>query len=140
MRTKWLVSSALLVLGLAAGAAAQSPATEQAQPQAQAPAAAQAQINPDQLGLNLSRIQRELRRSAERQEYDGLNLRYYVNVFAPAPTIRLFTPLDNLLYGPAPYGAPTHRETMNMITPQEFRAPAADLTGIARWFGNKAKK
>ena len=140
MRTRSFVSSALLVLGLAAGAAAQSPAPEQTQPQAQAPAAAQAQINPDQLGLNLSRIQRELRRSAERQEYDGLNLRYYVNVFAPAPTIRLFTPLDNLLYGPAPYGGPTHRETMDMITPQEFRAPAADLTGIARWFGNKAKK
>jgi len=101
MRTRSFVSSALLVLGLAAGAAAQSPAPE-TPPQAQAPAAAQAQINPDQLGLNLSRIQRELRRSAERQEYDGLNLRYYVNVFAPAPTIRLFTPLDNLLYGPAP--------------------------------------
>ena len=140
MRTRSFVSSALLVLGLAAGAAAQSPAPEQAPPQAQAPAAAQAQINADQLGLNLSRIQRELRRSAERQEYDGLNLRYYVNVFAPAPTIRLFTPLDNLLYGPAPYGGPTHREMMDMITPQEFRAPAADFTGIARWFANKAKK
>jgi len=139
MRTRSFVSSALLVLGLAAGAAAQSPAPE-TPPQAQAPAAAQAQINPDQLGLNLSRIQRELRRSAERQEYDGLNLRYYVNVFAPAPTIRLFTPLDNLLYGPAPYGGPSHRDMMQMITPQEFRAPAADLTGVARWFGNKAKK
>ena len=139
MRTRSFVSSALLVLGLAAGAAAQSPAPE-TPPQAQAPAAAQPQINPDQLGLNLSRIQRELRRSAERQEYDGLNLRYYVNVFAPAPTIRLFTPLDNLLYGPAPYGGPSHRDMMQMITPQEFRAPAADLTGVARWFGNKAKK
>ena len=140
MRTRTIVSSALLVLGLVAGAAAQSPAPAETQPQAPASAHAPAPVNADQLGLNLSRIQRELRRSAERQEYDGLNLRYYVNVYAPAPPIRLFTPLDNLLYGPAPYGGPTHRETMNMITPQEFRAPAADLTGIGRWFANKAKK
>ena len=138
MRTRSFVSSAILVLGLATGAAAQSPAPDQTQPQAQAPAPAA--VNPDQLGLNLSRIQRELRRSAERQDYDGLNLRFYVNVYAPAPPIRLFTPLDNLLYGQAPYGGPTHREMMNMITPQEFSAPAADFTGIARWFANKAKK
>jgi hypothetical protein len=44
----------------------------------------------EQYGLNLTRIQRGLRRSAERQDYDGLNLRYYVNVYAPAPPI---TPL-----------------------------------------------
>ena len=97
-------------------------------------------VNADQLGLNLARIQRGLQRSAERQDYDGLNLRFYVNVYAPAPPIRLFTPLDNLLYGPAPYGGPTHRDMMNVMTPQEFRAPAADFSGIARWLANKAKK
>jgi hypothetical protein len=59
-----------------------------------------------QYGLNLARIQRGLRKSAERQDYDGLNLRYYVNVYAPAPTIKLFTPLDNLLYGRLPTAPP----------------------------------
>jgi len=26
------------------------------------------------------------------------------------------------------------------MTPQEFRAPVADFSGIARWLANKAKK
>ena len=137
MRTRSIVSSALIVLGFATGAAAQAPVSDQGQAQ---PPTQAAPVNADQLGINLSRIQRDLRRSAERQDYDGLNLRFYVNVYAPAPPIRLFTPLDNLLYGPAPYGGPTHREMMDVMTPQEFRAPAADFSGLARWFANKAKK
>jgi hypothetical protein len=133
MRTIPVVSSALLVVGLAAGANAQTTETS-AQPAPPPPEPTQ------QYGLNLARIQRGLQKSAERQDYDGLNLRFYVNVYAPAPPIKLFTPLDNLLYGPVPYGGPTHRDMMNVVTPQEFSAPAADFSGIARWFANKAKK
>ena len=135
MRTIPVVSSALLVVGLAAAANAQA-----TQAPAPPPAASTAPAVNEQYGLNLARIQRGLRKSAERQDYDGLNLRYYVNVYAPAPPIKLFTPLDNLLYGPAPYGAPTHRDMMNLMTPQEFSAPAADFSGLARWLANKAKK
>lgn len=137
MRTISIVSSALIVVGLAGDAWAQS--QEPATPQPPAPAASSTGT-PEQFGLNLARIQRGLRKSAERQEYDGLNLRYYVNVYAPAPSIRLFTREDNLSSGPAPYGGPTHSEMMQLVTPQEFRAPAADFTGIARWLANKAKK
>ena len=133
MRTIPVVSSALLVVGLAAGANAQ--ATETAQP----PTAPAPPEPTQQYGLNLARIQRGLQKSAERQDYDGLNLRFYVNVYAPAPPIKLFTPLDNLLYGPVPYGGPSHRDMMNVMTPQEFRAPVADFSGIARWLANKAK-
>jgi hypothetical protein len=137
MRTRILVSTAL-VLGFAAGAAAQSPAEAPTTPST--PPASASSTNNEQFGLNLSRIQRGLQKSAERQEYEGLNLRYFVAVYAPAPPIRLFTPLDNLLYGQAPYGGPTHREMMDLITPREHRAPAADLSGIARWLANRAKK
>ena len=133
MRTIPIVSSALLVVGLAAGANAQTTETS-AQP------APPPHEPTQQYGLNLARIQRGLQKSAERQDYDGLNLRFYVNVYAPAPPIKLFTPLDNLLYGPVPYGGPSHRDMMNVMTPQEFSAPAADFSGIARWFANKAKK
>jgi len=135
MRAIPVVSSALVVVGLAAGASAQTQ-----EPATPAPAAPASSTSTEQYGLNLARIQRGLRKSAERQDYDGLNLRYYVNVYAPAPSIKLFTPLDNLLYGPAPYGGPTHRDMMNVMTPQEFRAPVADFSGIARWLANKAKK
>jgi hypothetical protein len=138
MRTISFVSSALLVMGLSAGAWAQTSASEPAARQGPPPQSSSAPT--EQYGLNLARIQRGLQRSAERQEGEGLNLRYYVNVYAPAPPIQLFTRQDNLAFGPAPYGAPTHRDMMNMITPQEFRAPVADFSGLARWLANKAKK
>jgi hypothetical protein len=136
MRTISVASSALLVLGLAAGASAQEPPARPTR--AASPSAAAADST--QYGLNLARIQRGLQKSAERQEYDGLNLRYYVNVYAPSPSIKLFTPLDNLLYGQAPYGGPTHREMMDLITPREYRAPVADFSGVARWLANRSKK
>ena len=135
MRTTSLVSSAFLVLSLAAEAAAQTPE----HPPAPAPAAPAQSSPTEQYGLNLSRIQRGLRRSAERQDYDGLNLRYYVSVYAPAPEIRLFGKQDNLSFGPAPYGGPTHGDMMRLMTPQEFSAPAADLSGLSRWFSKKKK-
>lgn len=138
MRTISVVSSALMVVGLAGEVCAQSP-QEPSAPPAPAPAASSTGTH-EQFGLNLARIQRGLKKSAERQEYDGLNLRYYVNVYAPSPSIRLFTQEDNLSSGMAPYGGPTHSEMMQVVTPQEFRAPVADFTGIARWLANKAKK
>lgn len=130
MRTISIVFLAWLVL--AAGLSAQT-----AQP---APAPSTSSSNVEQYGLNLARIQRGLQRSAERQDYDGLNLRYYVNVYAPAPPIQIFTKQDNLAFGLAPYGGPTHREMMDLITPREYRAPVADFSGIARWLANRAKK
>jgi hypothetical protein len=42
--------------------------------------------------------------------------------------------------GPVPYGAPTHREIVNHITPQEFRAPAADFSALIRWLNDRNKK
>ena len=136
MRTIPVVLSALLVAGLPAGSSAQI-APEPVPPSAPASAAASSNT---QFGLNLARIQRGLRKSSERQDYDGLNLRYYVNVFAPAPPINLFTKQDNIAFGLAPYGGPTHGEIMRLITPQEHSAPAADFSGIARWFSGKGKK
>ena len=135
MRTIPVVVSALLVAGLTAGVGAQAP--EPVPGSAPAPTASSSNT---QFGLNLARIQRGLRKSTERQDYDGLNLRYYINVFAPAPPINLFTKQDNIAFGLAPYGGPTHSEIMRLITPQEHSAPAADFSGIARWFANKSKK
>ena len=133
MRTIPVVLSALLVAGLPAGSSAQTA------PEPVPPSAPAASASNTQFGLNLSRIQRGLRRSSERQDYDGLNLRYYVSVYAPAPPINLFTKQDNIAFGLAPYGGPTHSEIMRLITPQEHSAPAADFSGIARWFATKKK-
>ena len=97
-------------------------------------------VDVSRLPLNLERIQRELRQSAIREERQGLNLRYVVDVYGQAPPLVLFGPADNLVYGPVPYGAPTHKEMVELVTPKEYRAPAADFSALLRWLAERAKK
>jgi len=103
------------------------------------PAAAQSSVDVGKLPIDLERIQRQLRQGAVREERDGLNLRYVVDVYGQAPRIELFAPAPNLMTGPSPYGAPTHRQMIEMVTPQEYRAPAADFGSLFRWLADKAK-
>ena len=103
------------------------------------PAAAQDTVDVGKLPVNLDRIQRQLQQTSVREERDGLNLRYVVDVFGRAPQIELFTKQENLKDGPVPYGAPTHRQMIEAITPQEYRAPAADFGALFRWLSDKAK-
>ncbi|HEU4690889.1 MAG TPA: hypothetical protein VFS23_21110 [Vicinamibacterales bacterium] len=103
------------------------------------PAAAQQNVDVNKLPVNLERIQRQLQQATVRENQDGLNLSFFVDVYGRAPRIELWAPEPNLLTGPAPYGAPTHRQILEQITPQEFRAPAADFSSLFRWFADKAK-
>ncbi len=120
--------TAFLVFGVAQAAAAQSPApaagatgtTGVIDARAPAPAAAQP-VDVSRLPVDMNRIERRFRQSLIREEREGLNLRYFVEVFAPAPKLQLFTKQDNLEHGPAPYGGPTHREMLDMMTPRYFR-------------------
>jgi hypothetical protein len=92
-------------------------------------------------GVDLQRIQRALRQSAERQDSNGLNIRYIIDVYGTAPRINIVDPkTDNLRYGPVPYGAPTHQQMLDIMTPQEFRAPVADFSALMRWFQDRSKK
>jgi hypothetical protein len=119
MTCRRLVSTALLVLGLAHASAAQG------QGQGSAPA-----VDVNRLPINMERIQRKLRQAAVREERDGLNLKYMVDVFGQAPPIQFFAPREDLRNGPVPYGAPTHRQMIEAVTPQEYRAPAAQIFSI----------
>ena len=133
-------STAVLALGLVPGV---SVATVSAQPAAQpagqpaAPPVGQptgtsglsaetpvpvSGIDVNRLPIDLQRIERRFRQGQIREERDGLNLRYYIDVFAQAPRIVLFTEQDNLRYGPVPYGGPTHQEMLDMMTPRQFRS------------------
>jgi hypothetical protein len=103
-------------------------------------ARAQDAIDASRLPVDLERIHRGLRESAVREEREGLNLRYTVEVYGQAPPIELFAPGANLASGPVPGGAPTHREMIAHVTPKEFRAPAADLRALLRWIAERAKK
>ena len=119
MLYKALSIAAVLTLGTISPVAAQSAA-----PPAGSPASdgVVAMVDVSRLPIDLGRIERNFRRSTTiREERDGLNLRYFVEVFALSPKIVLFSPEDNLEYGKAPYGGPTHSEMIEMMTPREFR-------------------
>src|SRR4030095_5904998 len=103
------------------------------------PAAGQDTVDVGKLPVNLARIQRQLQQATVRQERDGLNLRYVVDVYGKAPRIELFAPQPNLMTGPTPYGAPTHQQMIEAVTPQEFRAPAADFGALFRWLADTPK-
>jgi hypothetical protein len=128
-----VINAALLGLADTAGAqsvvALSTPAASTAAP-----------IDVSRLPISLKNIQKQLRQTTIREERDGLNLRYFVDVYAKAPDIVLFTKEDNLLTGPVPYGAPSHREMLDMMTPKEHRAPAADMGALFRWLSGKKTK
>ena len=101
---------------------------------------AQEPVDVSRLPISLEKIHRELRQSSIREERDGLILRYMIDVYGQAPPIELFGPEDDLVYGPVPNTAPTHREMIEHVTPKEYRAPAADFSALLRWLADKSKK
>jgi len=107
---------------------------------AHAASAQQTSVDVKRLPIDLAKVTRELRQSTATENRTGLNLRYRVDVYGQAPRIELFTKQDNLAYGPAPYGAPTHRDMIEHVTPQEYRAPYADIGNLIRWLNEKSKK
>jgi hypothetical protein len=98
-------------------------------------------VNVDRLPINIERIHRQVQQaSTETEHREGLNLRYQIEVFGRAPEVRIFAPGENLTNGPVPYGAPTHQEMINHVTPQEFSSPVMDFNALFRWLADKAKR
>lgn len=127
-------------LGLAAPATASAQAAAPAQASPEATTSAADRFDVGRLPISLERIHQALRLSMTREERDGLNLRYVVDVFGRAPSLAVFTKEDNLLTGPVPHGAPTHQEMIDHVTPREFRAPVADFNALFRWLAERARK
>ena len=109
------------MLGLGAPVGAQSSA--EPPPAPPATAAPAPSVDAGRLGISLSRIQRRLQASSERQSRDGLNLRFFVDVYALAPPIVLLTKQDNLDTGRVPDSAPTHQEVLQFLTPRGLTPP-----------------
>jgi hypothetical protein len=103
-------------------------------------AAAQSSIDVKRLPVDLSKLTQQLRQSAATESQQGLHIRYTVDVYGKAPRIEIFTKQDNLGTGPVPYGAPTHREMIEHVTPIEYRAPIMDFSALLRWLTDKADK
>jgi hypothetical protein len=94
------------------------------------------------LPVSLERIRRELALRPGPAD-DPFRLQYYVQVYGRLPAVAFLSERDLLTGGGVRYGSPTHQEILNQITPEEFRAPAADLTVlaslIAKWLEGKKK-
>jgi hypothetical protein len=103
-------------------------------------AGAQEAVDVSRLPIDLGRIQRKLQASSTREERRGLDLHYVIEVYGRAPAIVFFGPKDNMLHGPVPGTAPTHRDMIEHVTPREYRAPVADLSALARWLADRASK
>jgi hypothetical protein len=125
MRQGGCVLLVLALLALAPGASLAS-AQEQVSP---------APLDPDKLPISVDRIRSKLAALPPSEDALGLQLRYYIEVYGRAVPLELFAGVD-LRMGPVPYGAPTHAELIRFVTPQEFRAPAADLLAPARLLAN----
>ncbi len=130
-RRRWVVSTdmkfsrfactAVLVLGVAQAASAQTPTGTIGNTASTPGVVATTAIDVTRLPMDLKRIERQFQQAKIREERNGLNLRYFVEVFAPAPKLVIIRPEDNVEKGPAPYGAPSHRDMVDMMTPQHFR-------------------
>jgi hypothetical protein len=88
-------------------------------------------VDATKMGVDLSRIKRELAQ-AQTEEASGddpLRLRFTVEVVGSAPKIDLLEGFS--VDGPMPYGPPTHREFLDVVTPREFRTPVVPFYGLA---------
>lgn len=133
--TRFAVAAAV-GMGLAAPAAttAQEASGTRAaarEPGAEAPAAA---AETSALPVSLERIKRRM--AAVQEAGDGgrklLDLNYYVDVYARAPSIELFRNFDTDSETVS-YGAPTHAEMLEAVTPREWRPPAISTGALFGW-------
>lgn len=80
--------------------------------------------------VSLERIRRGLALKARtRESHAGLRLEYYIEVYGQAPRLELFTPEENVSASPVMYGGMTHQEFLDVVKPEAFKSPPADLLG-----------
>jgi hypothetical protein len=123
--------TALLLAALLAVPAAARAQSSQSAPPTQPPQSAPTEaVDASKLGVDLSRIKRELVEPESDASADGsLRLRFNVQVFGLAPRINFLEGFS--VDGPMPYGSPTHQEVLEVLTPKEYRSGAFPIYGLA---------
>jgi hypothetical protein len=111
------------------GSAPGTSATQTQPPPARADSG-QAVPSIDSLGLSFARIKRELRMLPPSTVKTPLKLEYYVEVQGLMPPLPIFRP-GELTTGPVPYGAPTHSDMMDHVTPEAFKSGTVPVSGLA---------
>ena len=101
-----------------------------AQPPPAPPVADQATPSVESLGISFARIKRELRILPPSTAKTALKLEYYVEVQGLMPPLPIFRP-GELTTGPVPYGAPTHADMMDHVTPLAFKSGTVPVSSLA---------
>ncbi|MBI4475873.1 MAG: hypothetical protein HY654_01800 [Acidobacteria bacterium] len=128
-----------MLLLLAAPGFAQTPQDPPANdPPAKPDPTGVARVDVDELPISIARIQRKLAQTPPSSR-SGLKLEYYVEVVGKAPPIDVFGTFD-VKNGPVPWAGMTHREFLDLVTPQEFRSPPMDFSAFFRWLSEKLEK
>jgi hypothetical protein len=117
----------LLVTALAAPAGAMAQAA-QAPEQSPPLESTTITVDPSKMGIDLSRIKRQLAQVDEIESTDSpLRLRFTVQVIGTAPKIDL---LEGFKLSGGTYGAPTHQEFLDVVTPQAYKSPVVPISGL----------
>jgi hypothetical protein len=133
----WKVALCALVLH-AASASAQTPSADPpADPNSATPAkpptTVEGEIVPAKLPVSLERIRLQLAVKPETKT-SGLRIQETIEVVGVAPKIELWNPeTAKLATGPVPWGAPTHRDFIDLVTPQEFKNYPMDINALVQW-------
>lgn len=91
------------------------------------------QIDPEKLPVSIERIRLQLK-IAPGSKSSGLKIQETIEVVGVAPTIEFWNPeTAKLVFGPVPYGAPTHKEFIDLHTPQEFKRYPIDINALMQW-------
>ena len=89
-------------------------------------------VDPAKLGVSLERIRIQLAVPATKTS--GLKIQETIEVVGVAPKIELWNPeTAKLATGPVPWGAPTHRDFIDLVTPKEFKTYPMDLNALVQW-------
>ena len=128
MRPSVAVIALCVLLGTAWRAFPQTvPADPSAEPKSETP------VDPAKLPVSLERIRLELAVKPATKT-SGLKIQETIEVVGVAPKLELWDPeTAKLATGPVPYGAPTHRDFINLVTPQEFKNYPMDINALIQW-------
>jgi len=90
-------------------------------------------IDATKLGVSFDRIRVQLAVKPETKT-SGLRIQETIQVIGTAPKIQLWDPeTAKLATGPVPWGAPTHKEFIDLYTPLEFKNYPIDINSVAKW-------
>lgn len=94
-------------------------------------------FDPEKLPVSIGRIRLQLK-SAPPAKFSGMRIEQTIEVVGVAPKVLLWNPgTAKLADGPVPFGAPTQKDILNLITPQEFKRYPIDLNALMQWLAER---